>query len=298
MLFAACSVYAQSGSNPFELLPRMNVVEMADSSESGYILSGNPFDLVKDVRKVAEEEVISLFPVVEDTHFRQEKPEEPKFTVEEVRYRNFLFLSVLMMFLLLTTLVTLFRQSLEKVVRAFLNDNLLSQIHREQGWGLSLPLLLLYLFYFFTAGLTVFIIANHYQVAPLKTNALNLLVFSSGFALLFGAKHLLLSIVGFVFPIGKEISIYNFTIAVFGIVLGLVLVPANLLLAYGPAEAFTMTLQVLLALVVGTYFFRSLRALFIGAKYLALHKFHFLLYLCAVELAPTLVLAKLFLLNI
>ena len=299
LLVASGLMYAQSGSNPFELLPRMNLVEKADSSASGLVLSGNPFDLVKDASKVAEEEVVTLFPVVEDTHFLgEEDVAEPQFSKEEIQYRNFLFLSILMMFLLLTTLMTLFRHHLEKTIKAFLNDNLLTQIHREQGRGLSLPYLLFYLFYFFTAGIAIFIVSNHYQITWSTSNILNLAMFTGGFAALFIGKHLLLGILGYVFPIGKDVSIYSFTITIFGIVLGFLLVPANLLLAYGPSEAFETTLYVLLVLVVIIYLFRSLRALFIGAKYVALHKFHFLLYLCAVELAPTLVLVKLFLLNL
>ena len=42
-----------------------------------------------------------------------------------------------------------------------------------------------------------------------------------------------------------------------------------------------------------TYIFRSLRGLFVAGRFLAFHKFHFLLYICTVEIAPVLILIKL-----
>jgi hypothetical protein len=45
------------------------------------------------------------------------------------------------------------------------------------------------------------------------------------------------------------------------------------------------------------YLFRSLRGLFVGARFLAFHKLHFLLYLCAVEIAPVAIAIKWILTN-
>lgn len=291
LLLATCRSEAQSSGNPFELLPRMNVIERADSSEA-LVLSGNPFDLVKDSRVVPEQEVISLFPVIDEPLKLKEAEEVPQVSQEEVHFRNFLFLAVLLMFVLLTVLVTLFRHSLQQVFRAFLNDNFLTQVHREQGWGLSLPYLLFYLFFFFSAGLCLFIVTQKYGFTIVPAHALSLILFTAGVTALFTGKHILLKLLGIVFPIGRSLSIYSFTITIFGIVLGLFLVPANLLLAYGPAGLFDTTLYILLGIIGLLYLFRSLRALFIGSKFLVMHKFHFLLYLCTVELAPVLILAK------
>lgn len=292
LLLATSRSTGQTSGNPFELLSRMNVVERADSSEA-LVLSGNPFDLVKNSGVVPEQEVVSLFPVIDEPPNKQHKTVEvPQVSQEEVRFRNFLFLAVLLMFVLLTVLVTLFRHSLQQVFRAFLNDNFLTQVQREQGWGLSLPYLLFYLFFFFSAGLCLFIVTQKYGFAIVPAHALSLMLFTAGVTALFTGKHILLKLLGIVFPIGKALSIYSFTITIFGIVLGLLLVPTNLLLAYGPAGLFDTTLYILLGIIGLLYLFRSLRALFIGAKFLVMHKFHFLLYLCTVELAPVLILAK------
>jgi hypothetical protein len=48
-----------------------------------------------------------------------------------------------------------------------------------------------------------------------------------------------------------------------------------------------------LGLVSIFYIYRSLRALNIGSKFLVSDQFHFLLYLCTVEVAPVVLLAKL-----
>jgi hypothetical protein len=106
-------------------------------------------------------------------------------------------------------------------------------------------------------------------------------------------KHLLLQIVGFVFPVKKEISAYNFTIIIFNIVLGFVIVPAIFFTAYAPAAIREYVIFGTAGVIALTYLFRGLRGLFIANRFLAWHKFHFLLYLCAVEIAPLLIVVKL-----
>lgn len=80
---------------------------------------------------------------------------------------------------------------------------------------------------------------------------------------------------------------------IFNCVLGLFLVPFNFMIALG-AESFYQGLLVfwVLGLVSIFYIYRTLRALNIGSKFLAGDQFHFLLYLCTVEVAPILLLTK------
>ena len=110
--------------------------------------------------------------------------------------------------------------------------------------------------------------------------------------LIFIGKHLLLFIVGYIFPIQKELGLYNFTIMVFGIISGLLLLPINIVIAYVPMEIGKVVVYLSLGAIIAIYLFRIIRGLSIGSKYLVLHKFHFFIYLCTVEILPVIVLLK------
>ena len=209
--------------------------------------------------------------------------------------RNFLFWSSVFSLLLLTILLTLYKPLINQIYRAFLNDNMLKLKHREQGSVLNLPFSLLYLSFFGNAGLFVYLIIHHYGWQSSSHLSLLLWCILGVFAVFF-IKHVALRVVGLIFPINKELRQYSFTIVVFNIILGILLVPVNLLIAYGPRELPKYLIWGLLGSVLLLYGFRIIRSLLIASRYISLHKFHFFMYLCTVEIAPTLVLVKILLL--
>jgi len=104
---------------------------------------------------------------------------------------------------------------------------------------------------------------------------------------------LIISVLGYIFPIEKVSSLYNFTLIVFAINLGLFLLPFNLLIAFGP-DSLKPGIFYLSAVLIGLVIaFRSLRALFQSSRLVFENKFHFFLYLCTIEIAPVVVLLKL-----
>jgi hypothetical protein len=113
-------------------------------------------------------------------------------------------------------------------------------------------------------------------------------------SLLFLFKHVLVNWVGYLFSTPTEARRYNFLIIIFNCVLGLFLVPFNLFIAFSAKGDYQLLLVFwLLGLVAIFYFYRSLRSASIGSKFLSSNPFHFLLYLCAIEIAPVLMLVKL-----
>ena len=74
---------------------------------------------------------------------------------------------------------------------------------------------------------------------------------------------------------------------------GIFLVPMVLFTAYAPAGIKIYIIYLALALLFVVLMFKALRGLFIANRFFAWHKFHFFLYLCAVEIAPLLVTFKL-----
>jgi len=267
-------------SNPFELTPRM---EQPAAEEAVLHDTGNPFDIIPP-----KEAPVRQRPTVE----LEPSPVE----VESSPEQRLLLITNIVLFLLLSVLITFFRSQLKRAYRAFLNDNMLGQLQRERETVGGLPYYLFYLLFFFSAGFFVFLLCREYNITIIRQSPWLSLLLSVGLiTLFFLGKHLLLSLFAYIFPVEKEVKLYSLTIIVFSIIMALILLPGNLFLSFAPeslTRGIALTLLLALALI---YIFRSLRALFIGNKYLLFHKFHFLLYICTVEVAPIVIIVRLFL---
>ncbi len=276
---------SQGTANPFELEPRLAVTALQDSA-AVIPVSTNPFDIVA----VAASGQPAKGPGFQIRAERNAKPLTAK--EKESNYRRFLFVAILIMFIILTLIVTIFRILIEKIWKAFLNDNLLNQLHREQSSGLALAYIILYLLFFINAGLFAFLAARHFGVSISTSNVYSLLLCVGGIAGFFLAKHIILWLAGFIFPIGKEVDSYQFTIMIFNIIIGLFLVPIVLFIGYAPQDMTGIVVYGALGILGLTFLFLNLRGLFISTRFIAGNKFHFLLYLCAVEIAPILAIIK------
>ncbi len=281
--------WGQNASNPFELLHRLPKAVLA--AEGISLPPANPFDMVAHRVPFAsgalaenKTEIFKPFSVL---------PRGGGLS------GGVLAALLLAAFSFLTLSVANNRSAVGKAWAGFLNDNGFALAQREaSGFVGTTPYYLLYGNFLFNAGIFVFLVTKVFQGETY--NNLGFLLFClAGAAMAFLSKHLMLSIMRALFPVEAEARKYNFLIIIFNCVLGLFLVPFNLLIAFSAKSGLQQLLLVswMLGLVAIFYAYRSLRASAIGAKFLSQSPFHFLLYLCAVEIAPVLLLVKLALLQ-
>lgn len=278
------TVLAQQGSNPFELTPRLGTDQSPSANESIQPASSNPFDLVAPTKEV---------PVPQE---KANRPVKPKKVISEPNaYRRFLFISLMATLLLFTLLMTFLRPFFQKVYSAFKTDNMFNQVLRERESIGLLPFMFLYILFFLNAGLFVYLLLHNNKITLTSSHLIGWLYCTAGVIVVFFLKHLILNLIGVIFPVQKEVRSYNFLIIVFAIVIGVVLVPVNVLLAYGPENIASNLIYFTLGTLGLIYLFRYLRSLIIANRFIAFHKFHFLLYICTVEIAPIMILVKLIL---
>ncbi len=278
---AFSNLQAQSQKeNPFELLPRVKEKPTEEKAPET-TKAANPFDLVEpNEKKNSLPSPIILPPL------QKEDSQQP------FGSNSFLLGVILFGLILMAILVTSLRPFITKCYRAILNENMLNQIYRERETGLFMPYFLLYLMFFIQTGTFLFLILKFSKTSFGTSPLLLLFGCISVVTFLFFLKHLLLAMVGGIFPISKETKVYSFTIMVYSIILGVVLAPANLMIAYAPSELIYLLIVAALVLIVGLYIVRGFRGLLLANNYLRFHIFHFLLYICTVEIVPVLVLYK------
>ena len=291
VLFGSHILLAQNSNNPFELKHRQENQTTADEEsvavEPSIIQSENPFDIAKQ----AIQKSTTASPII-----TSETDNKGIVSTEEAS-ENYLFWTFFIVLAFFTAVVSVARKRLELSYRAFLNDNFLRQLHRVNQGSFSLSYFLLYLSFFLNAGIFIYLAANYYG-ANLPRNLAWIFLICLGVGATFLFKHTLLYFIQSVFPISKEIKLYSFSIMVFSIILGIVLLPINILAAFASEGFLKIAIWGGLGAILAFYIFRSLRGLSIGSKHLMLHSFHFLLYLCAVEILPVVVLLKFILLSI
>jgi len=259
--------------NPFELKHREKAsVPAADNN--------NPFDLKKEAQPVDEipEEVV--------------KAPGSKQPLSDSTYTFWIIIGMLILY---TLSFSMYKSYVIKTYRAFTNENFLKLVHREQGGILQFPYFFLYLVFVINAGIFIYFICRHFGY--IHTDRLGtLFVLIAIIGGVFLLKHLALKFMGFIFPIGKETQQYSFTITIFSIIVGLILAPLNTFIAYAPESITTQLIFGSAFIIALVYLFRHFRGLFIGSRYIAMHKFHFFMYLCTVEIAPVFILLKIIML--
>lgn len=276
------NIIAQGETNPFELVFRLDSIEVTTSSKAPVqFTTDNPFDIVR---------VTVLDPEVrQKAQLEQEKAIKLEEADDEDRIQFILLMSSLAF---LVFLFTLFRGFVQKSIRAFYSDNLLRQFKRDMRIGIDLPYILLFFNYLLNLSIFVFFAFKEYRFPGYNLYVQFFILFGSIVLVHFG-KQLLLNFTAFLLPIQKEIGLYNFTIVVFAAVLGILIIPFNVVILYGPEDSVNLVQNGLIGLVGLMLIFRYLRALYLSSRFLLLNKFHFLLYICSVEVAPVLILIRL-----
>ncbi len=215
----------------------------------------------------------------------------PLNTEFELDNRNVLIGITLLTLLFLAALLTVNRSLIKKAYRAIANDNYLRFLYREYK---TMPWLywLFYAHFFINAGFFTFLLLHHfdwYTHGSILVLLLSILFVASAYLL----KHLTLSTVAAAFPVEKEAHLYGFVTLLVNILLGLALLPINLLVAFGPEPVVNIVIWIGISLVILLYGFRQLKGLFISGRLVHSYLFHFFLYLCSAEIAPLLIVGKL-----
>jgi hypothetical protein len=208
---------------------------------------------------------------------------------------SFVFVLQLVILLLLAILMSIYRDVMPQITKAILNNNYMKLMYRSANESIVFRLKVFYVFFFLNGGLFLFQSAGKFglDLENLGWNGPTLLIILTiGVAGFFLVKHGIMAYLATFFPPRKELSLVSFMIMIFNIWIGLFLVPINLILAFGTEEMAGLFFIIAIIIVAISLVINHLKAMVIGANVWMNNVFHFFLYLCAVEIAPVLILWK------
>lgn len=221
--------------------------------------------------------------------FSTKKEVKKQHTSKEKGSNAFLFWLNLLTGFILAIVINTQRGALSKITKAITNENVLKLNYREEKKGKNGYYLLLYFSFFVNAAIFIYLVV--YQMNGIYGWG----VFQLIFLVVCGVylvRHLFLSAVSKSFPIEKEVSLYGFTIQSFNLFIGILLIPMNLIIAFGPENIAVPLIYITLIIIGFLILLRSFRGLLISSRWISGNLFHFFLYLCAFEILPILLLIK------
>ena len=189
--------------------------------------------------------------------------------------------------------LAVYAKDLRATFQAFLSTNASKYIQREQASFWRPESLSSYVLFGCSMGTYIFLAGRILQ-PDLPFEGFGMLVLLVGGVLgIYLLKHLQLLLLSVILPCPEELQAYSFIISTTNKTLGIILLPLLFLIAYLPGGAQVTALYASFILLGAIYTFRTLKGLLAAANLILFRKFHFFVYLCAVEIAPTLILLKL-----
>lgn len=282
--------------NKIDTIGKKNIGATYVSSVPILDKSNNPFDILRGATDSTN--------LSNGVNKIEKKPEatleSPSLLNRQTYSKNFLFWLFFVTLLLTAFVIPFSRTVVSNCYNALLSDTMLRQMFRDSinKPGGSFAYYALYLLFWINLAAFIFLVLLQ-KGYKFPFGQLTLFGFCLiAVALTYLVKHILLAFIASIFPITKEVRVYNFIIMIAGILGGLFLLPLNILIAYAPADLSKIFFYGAIGVLIAMYAFRYLRSLSITGSFLIENRFHFLLYFCSVEIAPVFILIKLIIIQL
>lgn len=213
----------------------------------------------------------------------------------KISFSGYLFFICVFLFAFLVFVKINYAKEFSELFLVVSNMGLNQQLYRELAGSISVPVLMMNLFSLSIITLYFFQLEKLYLINVSLSNWEMIGAIATLVCSVFIFRFLLIRFLRIIFPFRKEVSFYYFTESQIFRLIGLVLFPVVLLLAFGTPKIAELTQYLSFCLLAVFFIFRLSRGFVIGKEFFSNSKFHFLLYICTLEIAPFVILIKIFL---
>lgn len=210
--------------------------------------------------------------------------------------RDYQFAIILLAVLIYLTWITYtYQKELRDNLTVIINSNLGQQIYRDREFSANIFKLLTFFNFAVITGLLIYLLAVHFGVNLIFDNLI--LDTSAAIALVILAyflKGLVYKTVGIIFRFSTALDFFRFNSLVIYQLLGIALFPLVILAVFGKPPVNDWALYASLVVVCIALFIRLIKGFSVLGMLRGFHILYFLLYICALEIAPVLIIYKLF----
>jgi hypothetical protein len=210
---------------------------------------------------------------------------------EPVSYDGLFYLLILMLFYF-AVVKLFFSKYLSNLLTLFFRASMRQQQLREQVLQAPFPSLLLNMLFIFSGGLYGAFILRHYKYGNPDQFWLHFVYCGAFLAILYLLKYVILRITGWIFNINRAVETYLFVVFMTNKIIGIFLLPFLLLISFAGTFMTDVCLTLSIVMICLFYVYRFIAAYSTLRKEIKISGLHFLLYLCAFEIAPLLLIYK------
>jgi hypothetical protein len=194
--------------------------------------------------------------------------------------------------LLLGIFKVFYSKYFNNIFRVFFNTSLRQNQLTDILLQARLPSLIFNLFFIVNAGIYLWLVINTYSVHVSVTPVVFLLICIAALGIIYVGKFFALKIMGWVTGMAEPADTYIFVIFLINKIIGIILIPFIVLLAFAPTpweKGLTFLSLAIILLLILLRFYRSYGLL---EHQFTLNRFHFFIYVLALEVLPVLILYK------
>lgn len=231
--------------------------------------------------------------VAKNVYLKKDKPSRPDLNklrvYEDLDWLVYVMLGIV---LLLGIIRLSYLKYFTDLFRAFLNPTLSQRQLKDQLSQSPFPNFLLNSYFVISLALYLYLLMYRQQyvtshVAWMAIPGLIVLV-----ATVYGVKYVMLRFCGWLFGSSELADAYIFILYLINKVLGILLVPFLVILAFCSPELAKAFMYISIFFIVLLVAYRYIRSYSVVKQYLSFSRLHFFLYLCAFEVAPVLIITK------
>ena len=219
-------------------------------------------------------------PVYEMASSRPESGKEPLF---------YLLVAIVLYFAFIQLI---FRKYLNNLFAFFFQVSMRQKQMREHLMHSPVPALLLNIFFIVAGGVFISFVLSYYHFQPGATLWRLMLYSVLALGSVYIVKLITLKIVGWVFTIGEAVNTYIFVVYSVNKLIGIFLIPFVVLLAFSERNVAQLLITLSFIMIVLLFLYRYIVAYVPVRKEIRVSQFHFLLYICAFEVMPLLLIYK------
>jgi hypothetical protein len=206
--------------------------------------------------------------------------------------KEVLFYLLVFLLLIYALLRRAFPKYFDDLFRFFFRTTLKQRQLSEQLMETRLPSLMLNGFFVVTGGLYIAFLLQHFNLASFDNFWLMFLYGILGLSTIYFIKFVGLKICGWLFNMQDAANSYIFIVFIINKMIGILLIPFLLLLAFTAGDFYSVGLTASWCLVAGLLGYRIILTFGAVRNQVKVNPFHFFLYICAFEIAPLLLIYK------
>jgi hypothetical protein len=275
---------------------RRAVTAFRSESIAGSIIDTNQTTIADTVKTVVKPVIInrpidSFYLKLLDNPFLRSKSKPIYLNERKSVSKDEVFYLLLGLLFLLAFIKLLFSRYFQNLFRLFFQPSFRQKQTREQLQQGNLPSLLLNLFFIVSSAAYISFLFDYYRIVTI--NFWLLLSYSAlSLAILYTGKFIFLSFAGWVFNVNEATSAYIFTVYLINKILGVVLFPFTLIIAFSQSNIKNVSITLSILLIMLLFFYRYVMSYNPVRREVKVSPLHFFFYVVAFEITPLLLIYK------